>query len=46
MHDMHHQHTHDFPWDGSEPHTHPHTHEPVTHIHPHYPDIHHQHRHS
>jgi drug/metabolite transporter (DMT)-like permease len=46
VHDIHHQHTHDFPWDGTEPHTHPHTHEPLTHNHPHYPDIHHQHRHD
>lgn len=46
VHDIHHQHTHDFPWDGTEPHTHPHTHEPIAHSHPHYPDIHHQHRHT
>ena len=46
VHDIHHQHTHDFPWDGTEPHTHPHIHEPITHSHPHYPDIHHQHRHD
>jgi drug/metabolite transporter (DMT)-like permease len=44
-HDAHHQHTHDFPWDGKEPHSHPHQHEPLTHSHPHFPDIHHRHRH-
>lgn len=44
-HDAHHQHTHDFPWDGKEPHSHPHQHEPLTHAHPHFPDIHHRHRH-
>jgi drug/metabolite transporter (DMT)-like permease len=46
VHDAHHQHTHDFPWDGREPHTHEHTHEPITHSHPHYPDVHHRHRHT
>ncbi|WP_345798692.1 DMT family transporter [Castellaniella sp. MT123] len=45
VHDEHHQHHHDFPWDGTEPHTHEHRHEAITHRHPHYPDIHHQHRH-
>lgn len=45
VHDEHHQHRHDFPWDGTEPHIHPHRHEAITHSHPHYPDIHHQHRH-
>lgn len=44
-HDAHHQHTHDFSWDGKEPHSHPHQHEPLTHVHPHFPDIHHRHRH-
>ncbi len=44
-HDAHHQHGHDFAWDGREPHTHPHRHEPLTHSHPHYPDIHHRHSH-
>lgn len=44
-HDAHHQHVHDFPWDGKEPHSHPHQHEPLTHDHPHFPDIHHRHRH-
>lgn len=44
-HDTHHQHVHDFPWDGAEPHTHPHEHEPLVHAHAHFPDIHHQHRH-
>lgn len=45
VHDSHHQHTHDFAWDGREPHTHPHTHEPLAHTHAHYPDLHHRHRH-
>lgn len=45
VHDAHHQHAHDFPWDGHEPHTHEHTHASLTHSHPHYPDIHHRHRH-
>lgn len=45
-HDAHHQHRHDFPWDGKEPHTHPHRHEPITHAHPHFPDIHHRHKHG
>lgn len=44
-HDEHHQHEHDFTWDGTEPHTHPHKHKPITHSHPHYPDIHHRHKH-
>lgn len=44
-HDAHHQHVHDFPWDGKEPHVHPHEHAPLTHAHPHFPDIHHRHRH-
>lgn len=46
VHDDHHQHAHDFRWDGREPHTHPHRHAPLTHVHVHYPDIHHRHRHS
>ena len=45
VHDAHHQHQHDFAWDGSEPHTHTHDHAPLTHSHDHVPDIHHQHRH-
>ncbi|HYD63167.1 MAG TPA: DMT family transporter [Noviherbaspirillum sp.] len=45
FHDAHHQHAHDFPWDGKEPHTHPHEHAPLTHSHPHFPDIHHRHKH-
>lgn len=45
VHDEHHQHDHNFPWDGKEPHTHPHQHEPITHSHHHYPDIHHRHKH-
>lgn len=44
-HDAHHQHAHDFLWNGEEPHTHPHVHEPMTHSHPHYPDMHHRHDH-
>lgn len=44
-HDAHHQHAHDFPWDGKEPHTHPHEHPPLTHVHAHFPDIHHRHEH-
>lgn len=44
-HDTHHQHAHDFPWDGREPHVHGHRHEPLVHSHPHYPDLHHRHRH-
>jgi len=45
VHDEHHQHTHDFAWDGAEPHTHPHVHAPLKHAHPHYPDLHHRHGH-
>lgn len=45
VHDRHHQHLHDFEWDGREPHVHAHRHEPVAHSHPHYPDLHHRHRH-
>jgi drug/metabolite transporter (DMT)-like permease len=45
-HDDHHQHAHDFAWDGEEPHAHPHTHTPMTHSHPHYPDLHHRHGHG
>lgn len=45
VHDAHHQHAHDFPWDGREPHAHPHRHEPLVHTHPHYPDLHHRHGH-
>lgn len=44
-HDAHHQHAHDFAWDGVEPHVHPHQHTALTHVHAHYPDIHHRHRH-
>jgi drug/metabolite transporter (DMT)-like permease len=44
-HDVHHQHIHDFAWDGQEPHDHKHVHIEVTHKHPHYPDIHHRHSH-
>lgn len=45
VHDAHHQHAHDFEWDGREPHSHLHRHEPMTHKHPHFPDIHHRHGH-
>jgi len=45
MHDAHHQHAHDFEWDGHEPHSHAHVHPPMHHSHPHFPDIHHRHRH-
>ena len=45
-HDVHHQHLHDFDWDGSEPHAHRHRHEPLVHSHPHYPDLHHRHDHG
>ena len=44
-HDVHHQHIHDFAWDGQEPHDHKHVHIEVTHKHPHFPDIHHRHSH-
>jgi hypothetical protein len=44
-HDVHHQHIHDFAWDGQEPHEHRHVHVEARHKHPHYPDIHHQHSH-
>lgn len=45
VHDVHHQHAHDFEWDGQEPHNHRHRHEALTHKHPHFPDIHHRHGH-
>jgi drug/metabolite transporter (DMT)-like permease len=45
-HDAHHQHIHDFDWDGVEPHTHSHQHAPLKHQHTHFPDIHHRHFHS
>jgi drug/metabolite transporter (DMT)-like permease len=44
-HDVHHQHIHDFAWDGQEPHEHRHVHVEMTHKHPHFPDIHHRHTH-
>ena len=44
-HDAHHQHAHDFAWDGREPHRHPHQHAPLVHAHAHFPDIHHRHPH-
>jgi len=46
LHDAHHQHAHDFAWDGSEPHHHPHVHALLKHSHPHYPDSHHGHTHE
>jgi drug/metabolite transporter (DMT)-like permease len=46
LHDAHHQHAHDFAWDGAEPHTHAHQHDALEHRHAHFPDIHHQHSHS
>ena len=45
-HDAHHQHSHDFAWDGVEPHVHPHPHAPLQHSHAHFPDIHHRHSHG
>lgn len=45
--DEHHKHEHD---DKSSPpgkwHTHVHTHHPLTHEHPHFPDLHHRHKHE
>jgi hypothetical protein len=41
----HHKHTHQFEWNGQEPHSHPHIHEPLDHEHPHFPDAHHHHQH-
>jgi drug/metabolite transporter (DMT)-like permease len=46
VHDAHHQHRHDFAWNGAEPHTHLHAYESLAHSHPHYPDIHHRHKHE
>lgn len=43
--DLHHQHQHDFAWDGTTPHSHAHQHEVMAHTHAHFPDIHHRHRH-
>ncbi len=45
VHDAHHQHAHDFGWDGHEPHSHLHRHGALTHKHPHFPDLHHRHGH-
>jgi len=45
VHDVHHQHVHDTPWDGRESHVHPHRHARLSHAHPHYPDLHHRHSH-
>jgi drug/metabolite transporter (DMT)-like permease len=36
---------HDTECDTDKPHSHEHTHTPLTHMHPHYPDLHHRHRH-
>lgn len=44
-HDIHHQHAHDFPWDGKEPHNHAHQQQALVHTHAHFPDLHHRHRH-
>jgi drug/metabolite transporter (DMT)-like permease len=44
-HDLHHQHGHDFAWDGSEPHVHAHQHQAQSHSHAHTPDLHHRHTH-
>ncbi len=44
-HDAHHNHAHDFVWDGGEPHVHPHAHAALSHRHAHYPDLHHRHTH-
>ncbi len=44
-HDEHHQHHHDFQWEGHEPHTHLHHHAGLRHTHAHFPDIHHRHNH-
>lgn len=44
-HDVHHQHLHEFEWDGTEPHAHAHRHSKLKHSHVHFPDIHHQHNH-
>lgn len=44
-HDIHHQHIHEFAWDGQDPHVHRHMHAEVTHKHSHFPDIHHRHSH-
>ncbi len=40
-----HQHEHDFPWAGTQPHAHPHRHAVMTHKRAHFPDIHHRHTH-
>ncbi len=45
IHDAHHEHVHDFAWDGREPHRHPHRHDVLTHTHPHFPDVAHRHQH-
>lgn len=45
VHDEHHQHEHDFAYDGSIAHSHIHQHDELTHEHHHYPDAHHLHTH-
>jgi len=42
-HDAHHQHTHDYEWDGVEPHVHPHHHHAIQHTHRFVIDEHHGH---
>jgi hypothetical protein len=44
VHDEHHQHIHDGP--VTEPHSHRHRHEALSHKHIHYPDLHHRHGHK
>lgn len=44
-HDAHHQHTHDFLWDGKELHNHAHQQETLVHTHAHFPDLNHRHPH-
>ncbi|MEO6173025.1 MAG: hypothetical protein ABIP02_07905 [Arenimonas sp.] len=44
-HDDHHQPTHNFPWDGHEPHAYPQVREPKLHAHPYHPDLHYDQEH-
>ncbi len=44
--DAHHEHAHAAPVPPGTRHTHVHPHEPLTHVHGHYPDAHHQHAHE
>ncbi|HTP38757.1 MAG TPA: EamA family transporter [Steroidobacteraceae bacterium] len=46
VHDSHHQHVHDFPWQGHGAHTHVHQHARMSHAHAHFPDLHHAHEHA